>query len=266
MANTPAARAPYTAVDGALRRLQARRPLRDESVHEARRALKKARAALKLMRAELGGAAYRRENLALRDAGRYLSPLRDSHALLSTLDRLRGEKRSRIRKADYARMTARLRAMQAAARRDLALAPCTSILKACRSRLGQADPAGLDHKTARVALKKIYRTGRAAFAAAKRTRTDDALHEVRKQAKYLFNALQWAGAAKGRSLTRARKLTDCLGEEHDLAELARLFPEDSALQQCTERWRAKLRRRAFRIAAKLYAGKPSAAIPGLPRG
>jgi hypothetical protein len=266
MRNTPAARAPHTAVDEALRRLQARQPLKDDSVHEARRALKKARAALKLVRAEMGGSAYRRENLALRDAGRYLSPLRDSHAMLSTLEQLRSEQPPKIGKPDYARMAARLRAMQAAARGRLALVPCTRILKACRRRLRRAAPAPLNGKSVRAALKKIYRTGRTAFAAAKEAGTPDLLHECRKQAKYLFNALQWIGAPQGRIQTRARKLTGCLGEEHDLGELACLFPAHSALQQCAERSRAKLRRRAFKIGAKLYAAKPSAAIPELPRG
>src|ERR1700690_4419144 len=60
----------------------------DEAVHEARKCLKKVRAALRLVRDELGGPAYRRENFALRDAARPLTEVRDATMLVETLERL----------------------------------------------------------------------------------------------------------------------------------------------------------------------------------
>ena len=45
----------------------------DDSIHEARKELKKARATLRLLRDALGKKAYKRENTALRDAARPLS-------------------------------------------------------------------------------------------------------------------------------------------------------------------------------------------------
>src|SRR5919106_875317 len=58
------------------------------AVHETRKSLKRLRATVRLARNELGDEAYRRENVAFRDAGRRLGGARDSQVLLETLDAL----------------------------------------------------------------------------------------------------------------------------------------------------------------------------------
>src|SRR5688500_2162988 len=60
-----------------------------ESVHEARKDLKKVRAVLRLVRDEIGDTLHRRENDRYRDAGRMLSGARDAEVRLETIDRLR---------------------------------------------------------------------------------------------------------------------------------------------------------------------------------
>src|SRR5919197_2091003 len=60
----------------------------DEAAHDARKRTKKLRALLRLARPELGDKAYRRENRALRDAARLLSPVRDAWVLVEALDDL----------------------------------------------------------------------------------------------------------------------------------------------------------------------------------
>src|SRR4029453_4660084 len=75
-------------VEKALGALDGRRPLTDETVHDARKRLKRARAGLRLLRAALGNRAYRRENRALRDAARPLSEARDAKVLVETFDEL----------------------------------------------------------------------------------------------------------------------------------------------------------------------------------
>src|SRR6185437_16474643 len=57
----------------------------DESVHEARKDLKRARATLRLLREALGNSTYKRENAAIRDAARPLSEVRDGRVLLDAL-------------------------------------------------------------------------------------------------------------------------------------------------------------------------------------
>src|SRR3954451_12630663 len=61
---------------------------RGTAVHETRKSLKRVRATVRLARDELGDEAYRRENVAFRDAGRRLGGVRDSQVLLETLDAL----------------------------------------------------------------------------------------------------------------------------------------------------------------------------------
>ena len=56
-----------------------------EKVHEARKAIKKVRALLRLVRPSLGRT-YSAENRRLRDAGRKLSKLRDAAALIEVFD------------------------------------------------------------------------------------------------------------------------------------------------------------------------------------
>src|SRR5688572_12596308 len=60
----------------------------DANIHDARKQLKKSRAALRLLRDSMGEIAYRRENTALRDAARPLGVARDSKVLLAALDDL----------------------------------------------------------------------------------------------------------------------------------------------------------------------------------
>ena len=60
----------------------------DANIHDARKQLKKARAALRLLRDAIGNVAYRRENTSLRDIARPLGVARDSKVLISALDDL----------------------------------------------------------------------------------------------------------------------------------------------------------------------------------
>src|SRR4051812_6393354 len=59
----------------------------EEAVHEARRCIKRTRSVLRLVRFAIPET-YARENRRLRDVGRSLSALRDSHALVETLQDL----------------------------------------------------------------------------------------------------------------------------------------------------------------------------------
>src|SRR6185369_13889932 len=78
----------------------------DARVHAARKALKRARAALRLMRPALASEVYERENRALRDAARCLSPLRDARSLVVAAALL---DRSRLKAASGAAAMAALR-------------------------------------------------------------------------------------------------------------------------------------------------------------
>jgi CHAD domain-containing protein len=233
-----------------------RQPLSDESVHAARKALKKARAALRLLRPGLGEALFRAENRALRDAGRCLSPLRDTKSQLDALYELRRRHAGKLRRARLDALETGLRAEQAEARRKLELQPCLALLE----RAGRTDLAHVDASVLEEGLGRVYRRGRKAFRQAGRSGTPEALHEWRKQVKYLHDALEALdGADRGKAARiakRAAKLAKRLGDDHDLAVLAQRKRAPNELRKLIVARREKLQKRAFALGEKLYGQKP----------
>jgi CHAD domain-containing protein len=128
-------------------------------------------------------------------------------------------------------------------------------------------------------LREIYRTGRAGYRKAARRKPDPlAFHRWRKHVKELRYAAQVldlretpkaraAGSARIAKLARrADELGELLGEEHDLALLAELVRTNKplrrrkrsrkALLRAIARRRTRLRERALREGARLYALPP----------
>ena len=267
-------------IEEAGRELRLRHPS-DDSVHAVRKAIKKARAAVRLMREIYGKVCYRKINATLRDAGRLLAPLRDAKSMADGFRAFHARNAAQLHGADAAALAAQLRDRLRAQRRRVSREPAT--LRACKSLLAEARThiTGLHLAGSRAAilkgLRRIYRRGRRALAAARRAGTPRALHEWRKQVKYLRNALdilEAGSSARGARLgKRADKLADALGEDHELAELDRHFAnlERVAVEARTRRTlsaliarrRAKLQKRAYALGAKIYAQKPRHFAPWL---
>jgi len=243
------------AIAEALERLEQPR-LSDDSVHEARKALKKARAALRLLRDGLNDAAYRAENAALRDAGRHLSPLRDSRSVLTALEALRKHYPEEIPAPGVEKLRHSLKTGRG---RTLPEQPAR-LLRRCLERAQQRDFASIGSAPLEHGLRRIYRQGRKAFAEAQSAGTNEALHEWRKQVKYLHDGLAaLEGAARGKAAKiakRADKLADRLGDDHDLAVLARRRRAPKKLRKLIAGRRRKLQKRALRLGEKLYGTKP----------
>jgi hypothetical protein len=89
-------------IDSALDGITKSKAISDEDAHSARKLLKKARAALRLLRPTIGDVVYRRENTALRNASRSISRLRDAKAQAEIVASLRkrpeavGERMARV--------------------------------------------------------------------------------------------------------------------------------------------------------------------------
>ena len=69
----------------------------DTPVHEMRKHLKKARAALRLVRKEIGHGLFREQDRCLRDVGRLTSEIRDAEVRLQTVRELQGATKRRRR-------------------------------------------------------------------------------------------------------------------------------------------------------------------------
>jgi CHAD domain-containing protein len=234
---------------------------RDSAVHEARKAFKRLRALLRLTRDQLGPDVRRRENEAFRDAGRKLSGARDADVLAETLDALQP--------GAFAGLRAALLEDRVAATGD----SIDEVLEAVHAARARVDtwPLGDDGGIEVLApgFKRIYRRGRCAYRAADADPTTEHLHELRKRTKDLWHAAQVlrpAAPKRLRNLGRAaHKLSDVLGDDHDLATLleasrkhaSALAPgETELLTELIELRRAKLRRKALKQGRKLYSAKP----------
>jgi hypothetical protein len=242
-------------------------------VHAARKQIKRARAALRLLRGALAVLTYRREDAVLRRAARALDSARDARVLLRTLEALRC-RRAGLARDQAATALARVLALrQARAQRQLQLRP--ALLAAARAALLRLQtrarrwPIG-EHGWARLApgFRRIYRAGRRAGRAA--TRRPDALtlHEWRKKVQYLWHALQMLEPLQSGRRPRigglARRLADYLGDDHDLALLQavakgasprRRIASGPLLAAIAQR-RARLQIRALAVGQRLYARKP----------
>src|SRR5262249_17083010 len=138
------------------------------AVHEARKSLKRVRATTRLARGGLGDSTYRRDNVAVRDAGRRLGGPRDSQVLVETLDDLCARFPDRVGAAGRGRFRARLVAEQVAAERQLARDPAARAevaaqLRAVGARIARWPLVDDDFDALEPGLRRIYRRGRRAL-------------------------------------------------------------------------------------------------------
>jgi CHAD domain-containing protein len=257
----------------------------ERTVHETRKTLKRLRALLALLRSELGGKRYARENAALRDCARRLAGARDAEVMVGTLAGLLERHPARLAHSPAIRA---LRA-QLLAERDAAAAHAiedprvrrevAGELRAVRARAERWKLHERGFRLIAPGIERLYREGRRSLRTARRRGDAEALHQWRKRVKdlrYVAETLDRGsgGGAAGRSskhvrlvARRADRLGEMLGEEHDLALLARgvrrrkgLFAGErrtrKRLLKSIARRRKKLRRRALREGERLYRRKP----------
>ena len=247
----------------------------DGTVHQVRKRCKKLRAVLRLARGELErSGVYKRENAAIRDAGRLLSDIRDAQALSETLDELLETFSSQ---ANLQRMGPVRRALEA--RRDemasehidldARLEDVAGQLRAVRERVDDW-PVGDGFDALAPGLKATYERARKAMRAAQAKPSTANLHEWRKRVKYHRYHLRmmqplWKGPLKAWK-QELHELSELLGDDHDLAVLGHTlssererFPSKRDLQALlglADRRRAQLQSKAFPLGARLSADKP----------
>jgi CHAD domain-containing protein len=241
----------------------------DEGVHEARKALKKSRALLRLIRPALGHD-YNVLNTELRDAGRHLSVLRDTEALAETAQRLKKQSgdTSVHRVLDETRRNLLERKKQILDEfmtRD-ELANSAKNLDGIAARIaalkmGQATPATMVEGVA-----ETVRRGRKAFARAQGSGQADDFHEWRKRAKdlrYQISFLEelWPHVLEGYSES-ARDLEQSLGEDHNVSVVRGMLTAGGIKRELNpvlailDAEQQRLRRQAGRMGSLLYAEKP----------
>jgi CHAD domain-containing protein len=247
----------------------------DRTIHETRKELKRARASLRLLRECLGDAAYRHDNALLRDVARTLTPVRDAKVLFETL-RSNDPHIGAPRPGAFMRRLYRVLGEQRrAAKRELRnpdLVRAGRALRALSRRLGALPERPLGQLPAGTPLKHAYKSARKAFAGARRHRSDESLHECRKQTKYFANELELVlghGPKRfAKSHKRAHKLAEQLGDDHDLSLLiekilrhakgAHAPSQDETVQELLAHLGARrkaLQRKGFRLGERLYSSR-----------
>ncbi|HST55032.1 MAG TPA: CHAD domain-containing protein [Solirubrobacteraceae bacterium] len=254
----------------------------EEAVHETRKALKRLRALVRLLREELGSQTFERENAALREIGRSLAGARDAEVLHATLRALVSGRSSELRSGGVRKLQAVLVVERELATERLAgaaglRAQALDELRAVRGRAVGWPLSGGGFATVEPGLRRVYRNGRRRGRAARRTGTAVALHDWRKRVKdlrymaELLEALEMPGARQQRMRKAARdakRIGELLGEEHDLALLSErvdslraLFAGDRAgrrrLLRQINRQRKRLRAEALEQGERLYRRSPA---------
>ena len=243
----------------------------DEAVHEARKAIKKSRTALRLLRPALRKPRYQRANRTLRDAARVLNALRDARVLVQTLADLRRRTSALHANRAATRLAARLQQEFSDAQRRL---NARTLRDQCRTlhrmeRRAERLPVGRrGWSVLGPAMRRIYREGRRVLPTAAGHPPDAALHEWRKQVKHLRYALKMLGPVQpslfGGLARQAAAIASQLGEAHDLALLqaratllkARSGPGHRRLLQVIEQARAECAFGALVRGERLFQPSP----------
>lgn len=250
----------------------------ERAVHEARKAIKRSRAVLRLVEAAIPKKDFRRENRRLRDAARALAAHRDQDVLCRTLDRLNPEisklprssqkaiaawragicaRHSAVGLDTVARMDAHDRALSA-----LKLAGKTAV-----------DLSATDQpiiKGCAPSLRRSYRDGRTFqrqsqhFLGCFTVDQEDAWHEWRKHVQTHWRHMRLLSAAApewfGERVELARALSNLLGQDHDLfvlkCEVRRTETAQLALMQQKRLVNfIQTRQRALRVDATQLGGR-----------
>ena len=214
--------------DTCLRHLEDPEKNTGNTVHDTRKRLKKVRAVLRMVRVENSRELFRKENACLRDAGRNLAEIRDSAVRIQTLDRLVRHAGDRLSENPFAEIRSYFEEMHRLTVRRFCensriLPDTADVIREAKTRVRSWADVPDRFSAVGEGMRRVYRKGKAALETAYRDPMDDHFHEWRKRAKYLWYHTRilrplWPGLMKSLA-EEIHTLTECLGEDHDLAVL-----------------------------------------------
>lgn len=203
------------------------------SVHETRKAMKRIRALLKLLRTGLTEEVYKRENARYAEIARLLSGTRDTQVLHATAQQLSEVTDGKSRAAALALMEAargridtvtssgpKTRAGKASPGKPPPVAKAIVALKAARKSIERLKLRTTSFAVVREGLTKSYRRARRAMQRCYKSNHDEDFHEWRKwvQAHWRHMTLvsrAWPDLFAAR-IVLAKEMSDLLGADHDL--------------------------------------------------
>ena len=243
------------------------------AVHEARKAMKRLRALLHLIKPAMPKDSFAANEARVKMIARSLSGARDAQAMLEAVGKLEaqdgGPKVAAVSKA----LRAHLQDKCDQAERGLNGSGATQLrklLKEARSSFARLSLDQDEFAVVATTLEKDYRKARHAFSRAYRLAEDEEFHEWRKYVQrhwrqLLLVAPSWPKAIRPH-VALARNLSEILGDDHDLSVLAGIVTAqadelgtrtavEAYLSRCRSR-QAELREVAHDLGTRLLAEKP----------
>lgn len=264
-------------IDKALDNLKPAVRSKDNAVHDARVCVKKIRALLRLVKDSLGDKIYKAEDREYRDTARLLSTVRDSAAMLETVDQLTEHFSDQLSRDAFASVRSGLTRKNKARieDRNAAMRRAATSLRRARRRVKAWPDAG--HRTSIAkGLKRVVSSGRSSFARAYDKPAVETFHEWRKHVKDMLYQLRiltplWPAAMKA-SAEELKTLGNYLSEDHDLAilrkralkqredgrprEVDHVQTETETLVALIDQRRIELQVSARTLGARIYAEPP----------
>ncbi len=245
-----------------------------EAIHGARKALKRTRSALRLAQTGPGRGVARREDGRLRDCGRALSGTRDADVMAATMEALAERYTGQMAAGTFTAVREQLAVRGDGVRAGLEplVLGETETLRSVAERLVQWPVEDVTWKHLLSGVERSYARGRKAFARAGRNPTVDDLHDWRKRVKdldfqqrLLHDAWPQVLSAHARE---AHRLSELLGEDHDLAVLGallegehgpaqRVAADTEPLLDVIARRRSDLQGRAQVLGRRVYGDPPA---------
>jgi CHAD domain-containing protein len=247
---------------------------RETTVHQVRKRCKKLRALLRLTR-DAAPSLYRRENREFRDIARGLAAARDGEVLIETFERIAEEAGPEVGSKTRDRVRRPLAVFKDALvpsgdELEQRLGAAERSLRAADARVESWSFPELGFETIGQGVHRTYRRARRAMNRALASWDDHDLHEWRKRVKYARYQLRllldlWEPMLDARRKALHR-MTDLLGEDHDLAVLKKSLTDRGPVEGLTDvigaidARRTELQAQMPGLGRRLFAEKPSAFV------
>lgn len=207
---------------------------RDIGIHNSRKTCKHVRATLRLVRDEIGESLFTQENFRFRDIARQLAAARDSWVLVTSLDQLTTDHADSLPSGAFGKIRELLQSQYeftlARERADDALIPqVLETLDAAATQIAQFPIQAEGFEALEGGLKRVYTLGRHAMKRSYTQLSPENFHEWRKRVKYLWHQVEILTPIRPEVLVpfgeELHTLSDCLGNDHDLAVLGEVVRE-----------------------------------------
>ena len=267
----------FEEVDSAVKQLTIRgNKNRDESIHEARKSIKKLRGLLRLIAPLIGKQTYRKENQVLGDIGRKLSQLRDARAIIEIFETVVKEAEAQTTLDNDLLQSIRgcLEEHKSETEQKLnvegTLGEAVAALQAVRGHVDHYQLTDSGFEGLERGLKNVYRRGRQAMKQAVKTPAADHFHDWRKRVKDHWYHMRLLGALNTAFVDMReddlKKLETWLGDDHNVAVLRDTINSDDARFGHPKQVRPflalmkqhgeELREKALDLGGHLYGLKP----------